>query len=159
MPNYKVDNAVTVDIGRTTAWACWRKDQLWSCEVIRAPKGKQNVEDYLKVMGAAFEHSLWRIRPVKRVYLEGVELWEGSLMSLTSAKRGDLMTLSYLLGVYAKTAFSRGAEVIIIPARVWKGQLTKIATAERVRRLHGQVYENDHITDAVAMGYSIMGVL
>jgi Holliday junction resolvasome RuvABC endonuclease subunit len=91
--------------------------------------------------------------------LEGVQVYGDSLKSQTSARRGDLIVLSYLIGVYASVCHDYGIAVRIMTPREWKGQWTKDATAAYVKRTVGLTFKTDHETDAVAMALRTAGDL
>jgi hypothetical protein len=160
---------LTVDVGVHTALAYWFSDSLNPrvAEVTGLASPTSDMESYLDEMRHKFYtamRKLTREQEPEAVYIEGVQLWGGSLKSQTSARRGDLFTLSYLVGVYWSVMVECCAypyEVHILPAQVWKGQLTKSATELRVARALGRTtfHDSDHVTDAVAMGLALKGVL
>lgn len=148
---------LTVDPGEHTGWAYWSGTNKPLTGQIRPAKTRE-LEPGLIHHWGEFKALLASCRPCT-VIIEGVEIWEGSLVSMTSAKRGNLFKLAYLVGGYTQIANSKNIEVEIIPARRWKGQLTKDAVRSRVKRFNGQLYRTDHITDAVGIGVAIMGKL
>ena len=114
---------------------------------------------YLDAMGDCFGNCLGDTRP-DRVWLESAEYWgQDNEKSTKSVMQWDLFKLQTLVGVYYRIARSLGIDCQMIFAREWKGQLTKDATKARVKRVTGNVYPNDHITDAVGMGLSVYGLL
>lgn len=152
-----LDNALTVDVGNATAWAHWRGTWTPETECFLAPKGL-DLSSYLAAMECQFNLLLtltkrWK-GGLRKVYIEGVELWASSLKSLTAARRGDLFKLSYLVGVYAGACANRQVDFEIIDAADWKGQMKDEAVAERIRRINGEEYANAHIRSAVGMGFS-----
>jgi len=86
--------------------------------------------------------------------IEGVQVYGDSLKSQTSAKRGDLVRLSYLIGMYAGICDEFSIPFHVVTAKEWKGQWTKAATIAYVKRQLN--YElsgaSEHEYDAVAMG-------
>ena len=160
----ELDNCVTVDVGKNTAMAFWDGTFFPSVELIQyTHKISTDVVKYLTTMKKSFKEMLFAnakpkgsafIQPYKFIQIEGVELWDKSDKSLTSAKRKDLFYLSYLVGFYGCIASDFTNDLRIVNAPEWKGQLTKAGTVSRVKRINGIVYENEHKTDAVAMGFS-----
>jgi hypothetical protein len=145
-------DTLTVDTGLTTAWAHWTgtafpKVGQCVCSSVLPP-----IERF-KFMLARFDAVLASLQP-KKVILEMVELWEGSVKSHMATVRGDTFTLALLIGGYMTKIVERDISVELLSAREWKGQLTKEATAFRVKMINGMIYMTDHITDAVAMGFS-----
>jgi len=147
-----LNNVLTVDTGLTTAWARWSGTMFPEVGQFVCSKRLTQMER-ITFMIRSFEATLYHCNPIK-VILEMVELWEGSDKSRMSAVRGDTFNLALLIGAYTATAISRGIDVELLTAREWKGQLSKEATAWRVKQINGEVYRSEHITDAVAMGFS-----
>lgn len=163
-----LNNVLTVDCGDNTGWAFWRQghDLRPTChEQIALPKRAQKWDRSTQFifMWERFEELLNTLNieygKVNDVILEGVEAWEHDKKSRASTFSGDIFKLAYLVGGYAKSAHKYQADFHIIPARQWKGQMDKDATKERVSRVTGVYYRTSHITDAIGMGLSIMGVL
>ena len=149
-------DCVTIDVGKNTALAFWDGTFFPSIQEIKySGRVKGKPERYIEIM----TNSLYDLLDGYRkwftfIQIEGVGLWEKSSRSLTSASRGDLFTVAYLVGAYTVVAQEFSIDVRIVNAPQWKGQLTKEGTAARVKRINGKTYKNDHITDAVAMGFS-----
>lgn len=144
-------NALTIDPGMHTGWAYWHTrtqlpatGQFFCCD--------KHLPSYVEFMCQHLDILLDRRSPTC-VYIEGAEVWGDSLKSITSAKRGDIFKLAYLIGAYVKTA-SDYCKVEIVTARAWKGQMTKAATQARVKRILGVEYQSEHVSDAVAFGLS-----
>lgn len=95
---------------------------------------------------------------VKTVYLEGTQAYSSSV-SIAAIKKGSLFELSYLVGRYEQICADNNVDCKIINAPEWKGQMTKEATAAKIKILNGIIYSSDHITDAVGMGFGIMNML
>jgi len=157
---------ISVDPGWNTGLAYWVGDNEPLTHLIKEPpKLKKNrIEvDRMQFMFERFRAYL-KVRFVKRVLIEGVEMWQGSTKSMTAAARGDLFALSYLVGGYSAIAMRMGFEVSLVYARggkgheTWKGQLTPEALALRIDRLNGQTYP-EHIREAVGIGFHKLGVL
>lgn len=154
----QLDGVLTVDVGINTAFARWDGSYLPEVETIKG-KSTKNIELYLQDMRDKFSTTLisfkyWK--NLKKVFIEGTQYIGDDLRSITSARRGDLAVLSYLVGVYASQCIAFEIPFKILTAAQWKGQLTKKATAERVYRINKQRYKNEHIRDAVGMGFSLV---
>jgi len=158
-------NVLSIDPGDHSGWAYWKGDLFPIVGQFDVSHRKEIriLEDQLaylwKLFSENFSLLLDKYHNTKYVFLEGVEFWEGSLKSVTAAKRQNLMKLAYLVGGYANEARSRGVEVRILPARQWKGQMSNKVLEKRVLSINGQFYESEHILNAVGIGLSRMGLL
>lgn len=151
---------ITCDIGLNTAGALWTGGLHPSVrEFHRLHVGE--LPDYIRQMRDSFGMMLSYFRSelggkIKLVLIEGTKVYDG-LVSQTSAKRGDLIVLSYLVGVYCAECDMMNIPFDVVTASEWKGQLSKEATEYRVRRINGgREYATEHSFDAVAMGYSLV---
>ena len=149
-------SCVTIDPGKNTGIAFWGGTFFPSTstinykDVIRA-----NLSEYIEYMTDSLHDLLSAHNTFYNfIQIEGVVVWDSSAKSMASATRGDLITLSYLVGAYIVVAQEFTKEVRIKTATQWKGQLSKEGTAARVKRINKHTYENDHVTDAVAMGFA-----
>lgn len=150
---------MTVDPGfGGTGWAFWRGDKFPITGCIREKKKNKiaSEEDRLSFMWSNFKALLATYKPIK-CYLERPEFWN-SAHGMVSASSGSLLFLQGLTAGYAQVCQQDLIEFKLIPPRLWKGQLDKVAVAFRVLRINKTKYPN-HITDAVAMGFSLMGML
>jgi hypothetical protein len=93
---------------------------------------------------------------IEHVVIEGVEIYSGSLKSMTAATRGDLSLLAYIVGAYYHYFHGLPTEII---SPQWKGQLTYTALDEWVYRINGQHYKSEHIRAAVGLGLWKKGIL
>src|SRR4030042_5074012 len=103
--NQVLTRALSVDPGDHSGWAFWTGTLLPRVGQFNVSRGKQVkiLEDELSCQWKEFCQLLDNLHP-KIVFLEGVEFWEGSLKSVTAAKRQNLSKLSYLVGGYAEEA-------------------------------------------------------
>lgn len=156
-----LNRTLTIDPGDHTGWAYWNGTNEPMVGQYNVSKSKNMVltEDDLAYLMERFSNLLDKFDVCTRVYIEGVELWEGSLRSMTSAKRGNVFKLAYLVGGYFNEARRQGIETRILPAREWKGQLPNDVLERRLRALNGVVYASDHILNAVGIGFSRVGLL
>lgn len=116
-----------------------------------------NIPHYLSLMSDKFLSMLnlfeSKNQKIQYITFEYIEEYD-SLKSSVSISSGSLFKLGLLIGVYADVAYDKGIPYRLLLAREWKGQLSKAATALRVKRINNQTYKSDHITDAVGMGLS-----
>jgi hypothetical protein len=159
------NHIATVDPGWHTAVAIWSGDWVPKVETINAPRKKStaNNEDRLYYQWSRFRSLLSAQRKltfaVDHVIIESVELWSEALVSMAAAERGDLFTLATLVGGYAAICQEYNCTFELVPAKKWKGQLTKTATQKRIDRFwHGiEIDErllkfNEHAYDAIGIG-------
>lgn len=153
-------DAISIDPGDHTGYAIWRGTlypETGQFNVSHAKNVKMQ-EDELVSCWTMFSNLLSEHCP-RIVYIEGVEFWEGSFKSVTAAKRQNLSKLAYLVGGYANEAIARGVSVRLLPARLWKGQMSNEVLKRKIYRINGQYYPSDHIDNAVGIGMSRMGLL
>ena len=162
-----LNRVLTIDVGDNTGWAYW----VSTCEFNGkypiphsygqySHKESDIVENDLNFMAGEFEDLIGGFSEgVKLVILEGVELWGDSLRSLTSARRGNLFKLAYMVGMYANICRQHGIEFRIVPARQWKGQMNNDMVSGRVTRMTGIKVKKkfQHMVDAIGIGLSTMG--
>ena len=154
-----LNRVMSIDPGDHIGFAYWKGDLYPIVGQIELPYGKaklDTMETQLAFLWSQFSSLLTKYKPTI-VYIEGVEFWMGSLKSVTAAKRNNLSKLSYVVGGYSNEAMRRGIEVRILPASQWKGQMSKEIVMRKINRINGQVYQTDHISDAVGIGMSRMG--
>lgn len=88
------------------------------------------------------------------VIIESQEVWSTSEKSLASATKGDLFKTSILTGMLVReTSIQLGVQVELLSPLKWKGQLSKKAVFNRLRRAFGKKLKfQDHVDDAIGMG-------
>ena len=150
-----LDKTLTVDTGMTTAWALWKGDPFplvgqFACSHARTIRTSV---DKVAFMAEQFDSVLSCLSP-DLVILEMAELWDANAKSHMAGVLGDLFQLTLMVGAYLTKAKQKHMKVELLPARAWKGQLSKEATAYRVQCINGLFYESEHITDAVGIGFS-----
>lgn len=160
------DKILTVDTGMNTGYALWSAGLRLSLLTWGGFRAKgRTVEERLKSLLIQWCGVINKYSP-RYVYLEGQQFWAGNATSYASVASTDLFKLSYITGVYFGGAVLN-ASVKIINTTEWKGQLTKSATALRVRRaLSNYAWaaakmenQSEHIIDAIGMGLSLGGIL
>ena len=159
---------LTIDPGDNTGWSFWIDRQTQKKPIqtgmYSIPKKIKKVEDQFVYMWNEFDNLINHFKPDK-VYIEGVEVYPGSLKSKTaSIKRSgqkipSLFKLAFLIGGYCDVCAYNGIEFEIINFSQWGGQLSANAVKVQVEHLLKQKYETQHIYDAVAMGLYIKKLL
>ncbi len=159
-------NTVTVDPGWNTGLAYWVGDLTPVCSIIKEPPKNKVIKleptrlNYMYNMFEAYLSS----NTVDLCVMEGVEMWMGSTKSMTAASRGNLFSLAYIIGGYISICNKKSIEVKLVYPRgggdrkTWKGQLSASQIEERIKLINGMVYK-EHIREAVAIGFSTMGIL
>jgi len=101
----------------------------------------------------------WKIGSACGIVIEFPMVWAGSAKSLSSAERGDLFKLSYLIGgLGSRVALATGREPRLVTPNEWKGQLPKRVVVQRVEKLTGIAFA-DHEADACGIGMYLIGSL
>jgi hypothetical protein len=102
----------------------------------------------------------YRIGKLDNVCIEGVRVWTSSLKSITSASRGNLSLLAYIVGSYYSFIRGKYPEAVIqIVDPNWKGQLPYPVLRSWCARIVGEDYSSDHIAAAVGIGLWKKGFL
>jgi len=163
-----LNNTITVDPGWNTGMAYWIGDYTPLVFVIKEPPKRKKIKlepTRLAYMFTEFKSFLMS-KKVKLCVIEGVELWAGNVRSMTSASRGDLFALAYIVGGYLSICQQLGIRTKLVYPRGnkakekirWKGQLDNEALDERIMMINGVTYK-EHVREAVGIGFSIMGIL
>jgi len=148
-----LSGTITIDPGRNTGIAIWYGNKYPEIFEISTPK-KYTSTSMLPYLQEAFIDII-RGHKIEKAIIEGVDYRENSLLSKMSSSQGYLSVLSYVVGIYHSILSANLVKDIkILIAQEWKGNLTKEATAERVRLINGLTYSSSHVTDAVAIGLS-----
>ena len=92
------------------------------------------------------------------VYIEGVEIYRNSIKSMTSATRGNLSLLAYIVGAYVQDVYNDYNKPVIVSPQ-WKGQLNYKALAIWVKRIINKEYKTEHELAAVGIGLAVRGLL
>lgn len=142
-----------VDVGKNTAFAVFNKNKLLYCDSIKA----KNKESFL-LLTDGFKKRIQLFKKafsINQVYIEGVDFRGDSLKSRTAMAKGDLFFLSELVGAYKYICLQEGLKVQVLLAKDWKGNLTKEATKERVKRIlfsqDKKMVFNEHEIDAIGI--------
>jgi hypothetical protein len=155
---------VTVDVGYNTGVAVTDRDRIEDTFILRekAVDKKRELTTRLLNMGSAFgkllESLITPYNTIDLVLVEGVQIYASSESSMASASSGDLVGLSYLVGIYAQHASARGIETRIVLPRQWKGSMGKAIVKNRIKRATDLDYQ-EHVADAVGISLSFRGKL
>jgi hypothetical protein len=148
---------VTIDPGIHTGISFWNKGTVFpakTCSI--AATGKyatpfQRLRDLkMKMVG--------QIRGVDKMYVEGVEVYANSTVSMASATRGNLSLLAYIVGMYVAVWADLDIECEILSPK-WKGQLSYDTLAVWIERTNGEKYVSEHVLAAVGMGLYVNGYM
>jgi len=161
-----LNKTVTTDPGWNTGLAYWTGDKFPITDIIKEPPKRKKIRLEPERMNYMFEKfsAYIHVKNPDLVIIEGVEMWTGSTRSMTSAARGNLFALAYLVGGYINISYKFDAEVKLVYPRggkdrqTWKGQLTAEAVAKRIHRINKKEYP-EHIREAVGIGFSYMRML
>jgi hypothetical protein len=118
----------------------------------------RTVEEKVQDLFIKFDNYIDTHKYIKNAAIEGMQVWQNSLVSMTAATRGDLSLLSYIIGAYAASCIRHGI-TLHLPSPQWKGQLTYDALAIWVKRITGIEYSSEHCLAAAGMGLSLSGRL
>jgi hypothetical protein len=136
----------TIDPGDHTAV------QLW---INGKPSMLYTKYDMIKNLDTAFLKSVCMYNSV---IIESVELWSGSLTSYTSATRGDLFKLAYVIGGILSALREIGSDRYVVSPRKWKGQLDYHKLRHILKVKFGFEARNDHEASARGMGLWAKGI-
>jgi hypothetical protein len=164
LDTFGLNNFITMDTGFNTAMAYWSYNQIAEFimpnirffSVPTALPKEEKLNWAWKNFDTTLQYFKNKFGTISCVYIEDAVLWQENLTSLTSGSKGDLLTLSKLIGGYCNACRKVGIHYNLIPAQQWKGQMKKAATASRVYRELMFTSSNEHIIDAVGMGLSFI---
>lgn len=164
-----INHCITVDPGLgQTSIAQWKSTLHPKAYQLFDTIPDEDIPDRLYCMSKQFKELICLLNEAYTIniaYIEDVHLWSGSLTSMAAAKRDDLFVLAMLVGHYSMVCGELGISVFLLSPSAWKGTLNKQQVAYRVSRRSCLEYKtktgklDDHTTDAVGMGYSLMGFL
>lgn len=162
--NQFLKKTLCIDVGDHTGYAFWDKPRVNPETHGQFSLSKHGLlhEDIAEMTGLFEEmvdDHVDEYECIDLCIIEGVEIWEGSLRSQTSAKRGNLFKLAYLVGSYSSICLQRKIPFRIVPARAWKGQMKNEMVCMRVERITGIHLKKSyqHEIDAIGIGLSTMG--
>lgn len=146
----------SVDPGIHTGITFWKGQDYLNTEQFNCPRSVEKIECF-DVMGHKMKRML---RDYRSTFLavEDMELWEGSLTSMTSAKRGDLFKVTGLSAIYAYVALDLGLEVRLVLAREWKGTMQHAQVIYRVSKWVDVTGMTDHKVDSIGIGLHALGL-
>ncbi len=160
-PDLFLNRAISIDPGYNTGIAYWNGTRWPETFEVSDEFGKYDFINRAHLTCQEFESVICTF-DIQIAVIESIELWSGSAVShaATSRKSGNTFETSMLIGMYVKCLMDRNVGKIILktPSQ-WKGQLDKDKTAYRVNKLNGTTYADDHITDAVGLGFAAVGLI
>ena len=160
-------NVLTIDPGiYDTGWAYWPflTNQPGDMTYRPSQTGVSHVKGKPGVFKACNFQCAWlrsciNVWQIDLVIIEQAEVWADSSKSMASATRGYLIKLITLIGRLQQVAFEESeVDPILVTVKEWKGQLTKAAVMNRIKRAIGQDYRS-HDADAVGIGLSVQDKL
>jgi hypothetical protein len=79
--------------------------------------------------------------------------------SIIAARKGHTFFTAYIVGALLHVLQVHGITAHTITTQEWKGNRSKEKIQERIKNITGQVYQSDHIADAVGIGLAFVGLL
>jgi hypothetical protein len=152
---------LAVDPGlQGTGWALWKGKTLQDAGIINAPRKGTTAERAWAI--ASKIGKLARSNRCEVMAVEWPAFHGGTAGGEMVARRGDLVKLSFLVGVLCGAA--QPVPFLQVEIHAWKGQLPKEVVADRVvdRLGAGTVVVlglKDHMYDAVGIGLYLLGRL
>lgn len=156
------ENTFTIDPGDNTGWAYWNGTDKPISGSFTFPNGIKDRTEQISALAYTF-HKLILVtltsgKKIEEIVIEEVALWEGSLNSMTSAKRGTLFKLAYTVGAYIDRAGMNNIPVKLVKPQSWKGQLDDEAVLLRVQLITGIECSNFHQSSAIGIGLNEAGI-
>lgn len=146
----------TVDPGLSgTGWAIWSNDWKLLKHGVYIPSPKLTIREKQKNI-AAFLLATFECNFVERVYIEYPQKF-GGVKGEMVADKGDLVKLAALVGFLEGHFNVNDIEAIDVPVVKWKGQMTKMAVINRIKRLLPKVKAKSHDWDAIGIGLYLKG--
>lgn len=158
-----ITGTLTIDPGDNTGWAYWDNSLnpvVGSFSYDKTLKGKPlQIQNLAAMFETMLTNEFYRKGlKIEQVVIEEVSIWEKSLTSMASAKRGDLFKLAMVIGAYIDRCGAFYLPVKLVKPNDWKGQLPDYAVARRVQQITGNEYANPHIYSAVGIGLNEIGI-
>ena len=141
-----------------TGWALFINDRYIKSDVIRISlivRSKFDEEAVSKIMMYGFQDVIKETKPDK-VIIETPSFWPSSKKSYTATAKGDLFKLIMLVGMFFAVCTFNNVECKTVKANIWKGQLSKKAVKNRLRRYLNLEFR-EHEADAVGLGLYELG--
>lgn len=141
-----------------TGWALFESGRYYKSGIIRLPAGaKSRLSDEAisKLIMHEFHNLIMKFKPDK-VVIETMTFWSGSGKSYVSTAKGDLFKLTMLVGMFFAVCVYADIECKTISANIWKGQLSKKAVKNRLKR-YLNIEFREHEADAVGIGLYELG--
>lgn len=148
---------ITIDPGLTgTGYAIWETDWALVENGVYTPKvakplPQKRIDICESLIYTCSKHN------VKHAYIEYPQMFGGNKGSMVAAK-GDLVKLAALVGYISGCLAINNIKVWDVTVIEWKGQMTKEAVINRIKRLIPYVKAKSHDYDAIGIGLYIKGV-
>lgn len=163
----KINGLLSIDPGDNTGFCIWgNNDYFFGKFNLSAKEKKESMEFQLSLLFEKFKNLLvLKRRLINSVMIEGVKIYSGDKISMVSAKRGNLMKLSYLIGGYCSICSNFNLPFLIVAPTIWKGQMNKDIVKRRILRNkniltdHWDEKITDHEVDAIGIGLFARGDL
>ena len=129
---------LAIDPGIRTMGAClFHGQKLLAASTYKVRRPTERRQDGIFAMINQLEHWLDEVRPprlaIDRIVCELPENF-GSAVGMAAAARGDVVWLSFCVGVLAGRSGDTGQEFDVYPVREWKGNMSKAMTAKRIEK-------------------------
>jgi hypothetical protein len=155
-----LNKVLTVDPGLGTGWAYWTGNLKPETGVFKMKRKKTDGDEV--ILNTAIENFRQVLKKyegrIDACHIEKMETWASSHKSMMATLRGDLMLVEGIAKSYGTLCAVSGIKYFYIKARQWKGQLPDDIVDLRIERVNGISYPQ-HISSAVGMGMSLMGIL
>lgn len=158
---------LSVDPGDNTAVAVWKDGELQVVHFLYllekekkwpTPIKHEHLVSKFQALLQNIQESTLELADMELV-IEGVGLWGGSVKSQTSALRGDLFRLAYLVGGMVSTfnMLEPCGKVTIVDVRKWKGQMPTDVLIKHLTQMTGEAPRNEHCACAIGIGLHHFG--
>lgn len=159
--DFKKQNLLTIDPGDNTGWAFWQYGKIKDAGMFKInSRVHTNISDQYRFLWKSFTALANNCGKNTFVFIEGCEVYSGSVKSITAAKKREgqaipnLFKLAYLIGGYAQICTQLSLQYKIITFSAWGGNLSPEAVRAHVHQFGNDItYCSQHIYDAVLMGY------
>ena len=153
-------NIISIDPGLSgTGWATWEGKTLTGHGVLFYTAAKDTWENRAQQYAQSII-SISDDADCKTLYIEYPSFFD-SVGGTMVAKTGDLLKLTFLVGIICGYASTNFVDYVLVPVNQWKGQLPKQIVTERIIRRLGEkqcLGIKTHAWDAVGIGLHALGI-
>lgn len=150
-PFPSADTMMSVDPGLNTGIVHWIGNCVADVKSLRASKKTVDPISRLVSIWDQFEEALASLKPAL-VLIEDQWFAETSIVSLTSAKRGNLKLLTWITGGMVQLVTQYDFSIRMIRPIDWKGNLPDNVVQSRVELILGRKFPDIHTYCAVGIG-------